>query len=94
MEEFTNVDGTVQVWPKAPCKWYLLPTHHNPENWRSAETIPNPDGSKETVTLQHPALDITATDPEWPMPISSVWLQHGPELASTLPQGSEVRLSL
>lgn len=43
---------------------------------------------RKTVTLLHPTLDITATDPEWPMPISSVWLQHGPELASTLLQGS------
>ena len=25
MEEFTNVDGTVQVWPKAPCNRFLLP---------------------------------------------------------------------
>ena len=33
MDEFTSVDGTVQVWPKAPCKWYLLPTPHSPENW-------------------------------------------------------------
>lgn len=31
--EFTTVNGTVQFWPKAYCKWYLLPTHHSPENW-------------------------------------------------------------
>lgn len=88
MEEFTNVDGTVQVWPRAPWKWYLLSTHHSPENWWPAETNPSPNGTKETVTLLHPTPDITATDPEWPMPTSSVWVQHGPELASTLLQGS------
>lgn len=31
--EFTTVNGTVQLWPKEYCKWYLLPMHPSPENW-------------------------------------------------------------
>lgn len=68
MEEFTIVNGTVQVWPKAPHKWYLLPTHHSPKNWCLPEASPSLRGSRETVKLLSHHSDITATDPESPMP--------------------------
>ena len=63
MEELTNVDGTVQVRPKAPCNKYLL--LHTPQSWEA--WLPSTKGSKGTMKLLPP----NTSQPPGQCPLSS-----------------------